>query len=265
MLGHMRLFDHGRTALVLSLFGCCGLPGQVSQNLPAFDVASVRVNNGPPDYIDLGTAEHGQLRLHGVSMKDCIRYAYGLVSNQQISAPDWTESYDYRFEIVAKTSPDTPESQIQLMLRRLLAERFHLALHQEQKPIAHLDLEVAKGGMRLPLSPVTPSKPRYIFGRALLNYTHQSMEDVAVLLSRQLKQTVVNRTGLAEFYDVKLQWRPEDFETAMTAANPALVQVLKDRPELEEALAEVGLKLTGSKSPIRVVVVDRVDRTPVEN
>jgi uncharacterized protein (TIGR03435 family) len=151
------------------------------------------------------------------------------------------------------------------MLRRLLAERFHLALHEEQKPIAHLDLEVAKGGVRLPLSPVAPSKPRYIFGRALLNYTHQSMDDAAVLLSRQMKQTVVNRTGLAEFYDVKLQWRPEDLETAMTAANPALAQALNDRPELADALAEVGLKLTGSKSPIRVVVVDRADRTPVEN
>jgi len=251
--------------LRLTFLFCTLLSGQTPPALPAFDVASVKVDNGPRDYIDLGTPEHGQLRLHGVNMKDCIRYAYGLASNQQISGPDWIDSYDDRFEIVAKTSPDTPESQMQLMLRRLLAERFHLALHEEQKPIAHLELEVARGGVRLPLSPVAPAKPRYVYGRWLLNYTHQSMDDVAMLLSRQLNQTVVNRTGLEEFYDVKLQWRPEDLQTALTGANPALVQALNDRPELSNALAEVGLKLTGSKSPIRVLVVDHVDRTPVAN
>jgi uncharacterized protein (TIGR03435 family) len=256
---------HARIAFVMSLLSCTLLSGQTSPELPAFDVASVKVDKGPPDYIDLGTPEHGQLRLHGVNMKDCIRYAYGLVSNQQIYGPDWIASYDYRFEIVARTSSDTPESQIQLMLRRLLAERFHLALHEELKAIAHLDLEVGKAGIQLPLSPIAPAKPRYIFGRALLNYTHQSMDDLAMLLSRQLKETVVNRTGLAEFYDVKLQWRPEDLQTTMTAANPALVQALNDRPELADALAEVGLKLTGSKSPVRSEIVDRVDRTPVAN
>lgn len=261
----MRSLNQCRAGFVLGVVAWSALFGQVSGELPAFDVASVKRNNGPRDYIDLGTPEHGRLTLHNVNMKDCIRYAYGLVSNQQISGPEWTEAYDDRFEIVAKTSPDTPESQMRLMLRRLLSERFHLAVHEEQKAVAHLDLERARGGIRLPLSPVAPASPRHIFGRGSLNYTHQTMDDLAILLSLQLKQTVVNHTGLSAFYDVKLQWRPDNVQPSSTAANVAQLQALGDRPELPDALAQAGLKLTKSKSPIRVIVIDHVDRTPLAN
>lgn len=77
---------------------------------PAFEVATVK-SSPPPEgdsiNINLGTVRNGQLTLTNASLSDCIRFAYGLVSDAQIAGPDWVKSKAVRFDIVAKAPPDT--------------------------------------------------------------------------------------------------------------------------------------------------------------
>lgn len=244
---------------VFGLFCCWAAAGQVPEALPAFDVASVKTHTSPMGPIETGTSKHGTVIFGNASMKLLIRYAYGLASIDQISGPDWTDLQGERYDIVAKAPADTPQDRLLLMTQRLLADRFHLVMHQESRPLAHLDLEVADGGLKLTPSLEEPDPSKDCYARGLLDYFHEGMDDIALLLSLQTGQVVMNRTAANGFYDIKLEWQPEGPNAGATPLSG------DTKPELSEALATVGLKLTASKSPIPVFVIDHAERVPVGN
>jgi uncharacterized protein (TIGR03435 family) len=226
-----------------------------------FDVASVKPG-GPvrPDGlldINLGRAEHGVVTLTNTTFSECIRYAYGLTNEAQIAGPDWIRDRGARFTIVAKAPPETPVEQLRLMMQKLLAERFHLELHREPRKIAHYELTVAKGGPRLAeWKPETPPG-RVYYGVGRLAYRHITMEGFVVLLSRQIKQPVFDRTGLTGFYDIDFEWTPDDAPPDPNAT---------PKPDLFTAIQrQLGLRLEASKEPLEVLVVDRAEKVPVEN
>jgi uncharacterized protein (TIGR03435 family) len=119
--------------------------------------------------INLGTAKHGVVTMGDVTLSKCIRWAYGLVSEEQVSGPAWVTDRMVRFDITAKSAaPDTPEERLRLMLRSLLAERFALKLHCEPKRLDHFELTVAKGGARLAPSKGDGPAFRPTYGRGRL-------------------------------------------------------------------------------------------------
>jgi uncharacterized protein (TIGR03435 family) len=242
---------------------CLTAAAQTSDELPSFDVASVKPNNDVTDKlsINLGSVRHGEVTLGNTNMNDCIRFAYELSSNEQISGPLWMGDYKFRFDIIAKAPPDTPHEKMLLMLQRLLAERFHLKLHREPKAIAHYEIELGKDGPKMPPSPEEPPSRLVGYNRGLLNYRHIPLGTFAVLLSRQLKQPVLDRTGLRGFYDFKIEWLPDDLPSGPPASAD-----METRPDLFRAMqSQLGLKLIASKAPIDVLVVDHVDQVPVGN
>src|SRR5690348_7392630 len=97
-----------------------------------FEVASVRPATERVEFEREGqiTALHGTLRMRDVSITACVAFAYG-ISTSQVVGP--ASLRDRRYEIIAKAGQETPEAQLRQMLRSLLAERFHLTLHHEQK------------------------------------------------------------------------------------------------------------------------------------
>lgn len=228
---------------------------------PAFDVASVKPS--PPSStryinINLGHLEHGVLTLTNTTLSECVQFAYGLVSEDQINGPDWIRDRQLRVDIVAKTSPDTPRDQALLMTQALLTERFRMALHREPKPVRHLELTVGKKGSKLPASQEGAATRPINYGRGRLFYDHQSMHNFAVLLSRQLKQPVLDLTGLTGFYDVHLEWAPDDVPAETADAEPL--------PDIYRAVEEqLGLQLELKKTPIDVIVIDRAAKVPVAN
>ncbi len=244
--------------LILALLSIAAARAQT----PTFDVASVKPS--PPSdtrYINiiLGRLEHGVLTLTNTTLSECVQYAYGLVSEDQIDGPDWIRDRQLRIDITAKTSPDTPRDQVLLMTQALLTERFRMELHREPKPVRHLELTVGKRGSRLPASQEGAPLHPIAYNRGRLFYDHQSMHNFAVLLSRQLKQPVLDLTGLAGFYDVHLEWAPDDPSPAETANSEPL-------PDIYQAVEQqLGLHLESKKTPIDIVVIDRADKVPVAN
>ena len=79
-----------RSAPLLLAVGSASLPGS---GKPAFEVASTVKPSSPAasDLIDinLGTANHGVVTLGNVTLSECIRWAYGLVSEEQVTGPAW--------------------------------------------------------------------------------------------------------------------------------------------------------------------------------
>src|SRR5215831_17281272 len=120
------------SSLLLGALGMCAQPG----SQPEFEVATVKASPPPPGdriNINLGTVRNGRVTFTNASLSDCLKFAYGIVSDEQISGPDWTKSKTVRFDIVAQAPPSTTQEQLQLMLQALLADRLKLALHHEQK------------------------------------------------------------------------------------------------------------------------------------
>ena len=239
---------------------CLALLAAALSAQPRFDVASVKPSPPPPGdllNINLGTASHGVVTLANTTLSECVRYAYGLVSEEQITGPDWIRDRHIRFDITAKAPPDTPREGLLAMMQTLLAERFQLVLRHEAKRIPHFDLTVAKNGPKMPAAEGDGRMSRRYYGVGRLSYTHVPMEQLAILLSRQLKQSVFDKTGLAGTFDVELDWSPDDAPADATGAQ---------RPDILTAVQQqLGLKLESSKEPLQVLVVEQANKVPVEN
>ena len=91
--------------------------------------------------------------------------------------------------------------------------------------------------------------------------THQlsaSMQDLAALLSKQLSRPVTDATGLKGRYEFTLSWM---------AGVPAQDGPTADfGPDLLAAVQQqLGLKLEASKGPVEVLVIDHLEKDPIEN
>jgi uncharacterized protein (TIGR03435 family) len=222
-----------------------------------FEVATVKASPPVPlgtsaIGINLGTFRNGTLTFTNVTLTECIQFAYSLVSRDQVIGPDWINSRGTRFDIVAKTAPDASADDNRRMLRALLAERLKLVVRTEQRPFSFVAVVPGKGGVKLTPAVDGDSRPGS-GGPGLITGSQVPMSIVVSLLSRLEGQLFVDRTGLPGRYQIKLEWVP-DSDTTRSGAS------------LSEALEEqLGLRMERRREPLDVIVVERAERTPIEN
>src|SRR5215469_6497403 len=149
MIGYVMQISITRATIGVMLF-TIPLHSQ-SDASPQFDVATVK-SSPPPTTdlinINLGTLRDGRLTFTNASLSDCLKYAYDIVSNDQIVGPDWIKSKAVRFDIVA-VSQDTTLTQVKAMLRSLLADRLKVTLHHDSRNLSYLALVIAKNGPKI--------------------------------------------------------------------------------------------------------------------
>ncbi len=244
-------------------FALLVVPG-VKSAPPQFDVATVRQSPPPPGdsiNITLGAVRNGTLTFTNASLSDCLKFAYGIVSDDQLIGPDWIKSKAVRFDIVAQTSSGTSREQLALMMRPLLAERLKLVVHHEQKTLPFLALVIGRKGANIKVATrrnnATPSTSN-MSAAGRISSDNISMQLFATLLSRFERQIVVDMTGLAGEYEIHLEWTPAPI-TAGPSEQPA-------GPSLFTAVQEqLGLKLEARKGPLDALVVDHAEKIPTEN
>ena len=91
------------------------------------------------------------------------------------------------------------------------------------------------------------------------------MSYFAWILAQRLDRPVLDRTGLGQFYDFKLEWTPEP-PPGMGAGGGADANLPPaNGPDFYTALREeLGLRLESHKGPVEVMVIDHIER-PSEN
>ncbi len=233
-----------------------------------FDVASIKKAD-PQDrsrFIRMQTTHEFVARNH--ALKTLIAAAYN-VSGQAISGgPSWVESE--RYDILAKAPNDirpTLDEQM-AMLRRLLADRFHLTFHREQREMPVYALTVAKGRSKLKPSTVLPDAtpegpPALVFvvtpSSVKLTAQYASLEELASLFQRStLERPVIDQTGLTGRYDFELEFTPDE-----TLFGGALGKAPDDatKPGFFAAIQEqLGLKLEVTRGPVSTIVIDHAER-----
>ena len=139
------------------------------------------------------------------------------------------------------------------MLRSLIEQRYQLKLHRETRNLPVFALVVAKSGPKL--RPHAAGSAEVVMRTVQGSWTLNNVDIrwLASRPSRQLKHTVIDRTGIQRRYDFKLEWaREEGGGDTPTDAN---------RGSIFTAIQEqLGLKLESGKGPIEILVIDYVEK-----
>src|SRR4029434_5096200 len=109
---------------------------QSPQASTRFEVASIRVNRDSSDRPTLVRPilqPGGRVLMRGQTLRDLIVTAYGVRQPQLIGGPAWAGSTS--FDLEARGSTDTSPDAARAMLRALLADRFSLTVHREQREL----------------------------------------------------------------------------------------------------------------------------------
>jgi uncharacterized protein (TIGR03435 family) len=261
-------------------------PGAVAELGPEFEVATIRP--AAPDQKGSGNYVSASGRFEGrnTTLRGLVGFAYNdwqHFSGDEVSGgPKWVNSD--RFDVEAKVdsagmvgwgklSDQERVERVKPMLRRLLADRFHVKLHVDMQVKDVFALEQVKGGAKL--KEVIPPPPTNDEG-ALQQDIHDSMTQknpkplpgsfmmssdgwvgnsvtmftLAVEISgnAHLGGPLVDKTGLRGYYDFTMKTSYD-----------------KDAPPLLDQIeTQLGLKVEERKLPIKVFVIDAAEQ-PQEN
>jgi len=236
-----------------------------------FEVASVKLSK--PGSLPVGMRPGpGSLTLTNVTLQWLVSMAYGVQDFQIAGAPGWFRSQTYDIAAKAYGAPDL--GHLLRLLQPLLADRFKLTFHHEQREIPVFVLSVEGRGpkMKASVGPASPDVPTLLGRtsdlRAQLTGQHATISELAANLTRRLGRPVIDKTGLKGVFDFKLEWTPDENQlcrampiaTAPTGPSDpsglSLFTAVKD---------QLGLRLESQKGPGDVLVIDHAERVPTEN
>ena len=244
------------------------LPPMAADADPSFEVATVKPTK--PDTQGKGFMVRGNhFRTINTSLTDLITFAYGVQQKQVVDAPAWMDTDKWDIE----AQPDVPgapnRTQVETMVRKLLADRFQLKFHKDSKELSAYVLTVGKGGNKMTAGSTDPNQLPGLFFRGLgvLTVTNATMQDFAGLMqSAVLDRPVVDQTALAGKWNFLLKWTPDESQFGgMGVKVPPPTDAADAPPPLFTAIQEqIGLKLEAGKAQVPVLVIDKAEK-PSEN
>ena len=240
-------------ALLVLLTASVCASSQVSSDTkePArFEVVSIRPV--PPDSMgDLTEPVGTEFRAHAIPLSELVQMAFGLNPNQ-IVVPEW--AHGTKFDIAAKTgsSVSLTYEQMKPLLQRMLTDRFAMTSHPETREVQGYDMVAAKGGLKL-ISARPESSKGGGAGPGAIDLPSTTMRGLAAMLTLKLEHPVADKTGATGNFEVKLRFATDD---DVNPTLPLITTVLQE---------QLGLKLTSAKVPVKMVVIDHLDKVPTDN
>jgi uncharacterized protein (TIGR03435 family) len=248
-------------------FSQSGQPADATRvSLPAFEVASVKPVPAPPGFRQPGVrkCENGRLTMHNVSFVDIVSWAFDMRSWNMV-VPSWAEEAPGQplYDIDAEADGTVPQSQVKLMLQRLLAERFQFTAHHEMSEGTHLVLRVAKGGPKLKeaaaVEPDTPPVKNDPANSRIICKGATLEEFLFRLNVTGIGGKIYDQTGLTGRYDFTLDYGKYIEDSDPAHRLNALQQARFD------AMRELGLQVVEARMPVDTLVVDRAEKLPTGN
>ncbi len=265
----------------------------------AFEVASVKPAPPPDRPQTMGRSsaamavDDARVYIASATLAELINIAFR-VRPYQVTGPAWlraTGANVSRFTIQAKLPEGAAKDQVPEMLQTLLAERFRLAFHREEKEWAVFALVAGKGGSKL--REITPEEAPVAgaAGEKAKDPTNQKVtpipggntihmeQDLTIaglcdLATRFLDRPVVDMTDLKGRYHMVVELSIDDMRTiASRNGNPAADGGGKPPDAaadptggtIFQSVQAMGLKLDPRKIMGSQLVIDRLEKSPVEN
>jgi uncharacterized protein (TIGR03435 family) len=233
---------------------------QPAPKLLEFEIASVRPSDPASKVANVLPAADESLTIVGVPLRKTILWAYDIRDFQLAAAPAWTA--DERYDIAAKNAvsvhpqfdPATETAlqrrervaRIRERLRSLLADRFALRAHMEEREQTILALRIAKGGPKLAEAAVKAGN--ISTGNSRIRGFGAPISMLAVQLSAATGMIVTDETGLQGNYDFTLEWAPDEKDPSDL------------RPSIFTSVSQLGLRLERTKGSVTTVVIDHIER-----
>jgi len=264
------------TVIVTGLLVCVSAVAapQTASDSPSFEVASVRL--APPDARvrsvrgGPNSSDPGQITYVNMTLKLLMVRAFGARASE-ITGPDWIDNLG--FDIVAKIPPGTTEGRFRIMLQKLLEERFAMRIHREAEESPVYALVAGKGQPMLqPAQGTGNSGCKIASNGGRIDWTSEirvECRNVTIgALAEQMpffarvNRRFVDATHLDGVYDFDLRWTPAP---PQSGPGSKLVE-LESKGALFNALEkQLGLRIDDRKAPVETIVVDQINKVPVEN
>ena len=266
---------------------------QAPERLPSFEVASVKQNMSGDSRMRMVTQPGGRLVVTNAPLMGLIATAFSVADSQSmirsrvLGGPSWIDSERYDIDAKAaaefQPTPGGHSSEMILMLRSLLEERFKLRTHRETRELPVYELVVARADGKLgpglhksdvdcdaviaarrggapppPRQPMEPPPCALMAGPARTIAGAASMQQITAHLAVRMERPVIDKTGLTDRFDFTLAFTPDQMPT--TAPPPGVPPIDPNGPSLFIALQEqLGLKLQPAKAPMDVIVIDSIE------
>jgi len=223
---------------------------------PDWDVATVKPSD-PNDTRGQHIEMHGRyIGLLDTTVEQFLLLGYGVQKSQLVGVPEWAKTEKWDVNGVPDIAGVPSLRQFEEMIQKILAERFGLKLHHEQREMPVFALAIAKGGPKISLD---TSDPNGLLrqqnwtndGQHVEQLKNTSMAELAQILQFHVDRPVVDQTGLKGRYDFNLRWAVDDGTATGTDAPPGLFTAIQE---------QAGLKLEPVKAPADVLVIDKVER-----
>jgi uncharacterized protein (TIGR03435 family) len=218
-----------------------------------------------------GTSDPGLFTCSRAPLSYLITEAYNL-QFYELAAPEWTlyagtDGYD----VNARVPPSTTREQFREMLQVLLAQRFLLSVHWDQKKYPEYALRVGKTEPKMkPTVSAETVDPKFaikmVDGHLRLEFVKERLSAFADMLTAYVTAPVLDETALTPAYDFTLDFMPDDrWRGFPYLPKPADASAPSALP-LEAAIKEqLGLILEKRDGSLRVLVVDKAEKSPTGN
>ena len=256
--------------------------GTQPEDLPAFEVASVKKLQGPVTSSALRTPGGGRITIVNLPLRTIIMQAWGIRDYQLIGAPGWIVGD--RFSINAKAEGNAPRDQLMLMVRRVLAERFQMKYRGETREMSAyvltappdwkpndrmrpVDCTAGRGATPPPAGPIRPETMPC--GGTMLSTAGIQARGVTIASFVSLLGSigglgvVHDRTGLTGTYHIELDASPTALIRSLSVLIPTsdnLLPSLGEGPSLGSAIQDLGLKLERRREPVDVLVIESISQ-----
>jgi uncharacterized protein (TIGR03435 family) len=254
--------------------------GQPKETQATFEIADVHVS--PPSrnpFLRGPVVRRGLYEIRFATMVDLIKTAYGIYGERVLGGPTWLENDT--FDVIAKAPAGSTVETGKPMLKALLAERFKLAVHEDNKPVPAYAVKVGKrpqlkqsdgsgdSGCKFtfppppgPPAPGGPPPPPPLFSFACTNMTMAAFAEAlttSIFAASQYlnDRVVVDETELKGAWDFDLKFTPRGM---IGPGGPMPGSV-----SLFDAVEKLGLRLDPVDVPMPVIVVDSVNQKPSAN
>jgi uncharacterized protein (TIGR03435 family) len=236
---------------------------------PEFEAATIKPVKEPAPNRMHDSEEGRRFLTRYTSLSDLIVMAYELDRRQVAGGPAWIASDEFDVDAVGDGIGKQDGNQMvwQEMLQRLLADRFKLTSHWEDRELSSYELVVAKGGPKLKAADANGQSNKGCRGLGNCFFIKVPLSEFSRFMGFVvLDKPVVDKTGLAGEFDITLKWTPDETQFASMGVHvPTPVDNPNAPPELFTAIQEqLGLKLEVRKTMTKVLVIDHVER-PTEN
>jgi len=227
---------------------------------PSFEVAEIKPSD--PSVQNRGKGRMlpgGRIELPAQTIRDLVGFAYSVQDDMIVGGPKWAG--EERFDIVAKAPSSASPDTLRQMLQALLADRFHLTTHNQDK---------LTGAYVLTVSRNPPGIRKSDGGQTFCRWTSAGeglrRRECRNMTMAEFAKELPNTGGIGIFLPVKDQTELSgaydfDFEVGMMAPKGPEAAASEDTgPTIFAAMLKLGLRLQERKMPMPAMVIDRVER-----